>query len=155
MTDAGPNVGEEAPDFTLFTSDRTPITLSSFRGSQNVLLAFFPFAFTGVCTDEFCELGQEIDQFQATGTKVMGVSCDAGPSLAEFKAKHQIPIELLSDYKKEVSNMYGTLNEKFGYSERAYFVIDQDGVLRWRHVENGIDERRDNAELLKQLETLV
>ncbi len=149
-----PRPGEPAPDFTLPSTGGTDVTLSSFKGKSNVLLAFFPLAFTGVCTAEMCDFSADFDSFQHANTKVLGISVDAIPTLKEFKAKHGIAVDLLSDFKREVSRRYGTLLEEPFLSARAYFIVDRDGIVRWSHVEDELGHKRENAELLAQLQQL-
>lgn len=157
MTVAGsvrPAVGSVAPDFTLSSSAREPVTLSSFRGRQHVLLAFFPMAFTSTCTEDLCEMGEDYEQYARHDVQVLGISCDLGPALAAFKAARNIGVELLSDARREVSRAYGVMREDDGFSERAYVLIDREGILRWMHVEAELGHRRGTAELLRQLEAL-
>ncbi|MGA0920655.1 MAG: redoxin domain-containing protein, partial [Gemmatimonadaceae bacterium] len=103
-----PAIGSVAPDFTLDSTGGS-VTLSAFRGKQHVLLAFFPLAFTGVCTAEMCAFGDDFDAFASRDVAVLPISIDAVPSLKEFKAKHAMRVELASDFKREVSRAYGTL----------------------------------------------
>ena len=106
-----PAVGELAPDFTLPSTDGTDVTLSSFHGNTKVVLAFFPLAFTGVCTAELCSFTQDYRQFANLNAEVLGISVDSVPTLVEFRAKHNIEITLLSNFKRDVSRSYGTLLE--------------------------------------------
>lgn len=145
-----PPVGSEAPDFTLPSTSGEAVTLSSLRG-RNVLLAFFPAAFTRVCTSEMCEFTEDYAQYQTAGTVVVPISVDGIPSLREFRAKEKIGPELLSDFHREVSRRYGVLNEEKFLSMRAYVLIDAAGVVRWGHVEEQAGQRRATAELLAQL----
>ena len=158
MTNAaqpGPAIGEPAPDFTLASTAGKDVTLSSFRGQKNVLLAFFPLAFTSTCTSELCAFSDDFDRFVRSGTVVLPISVDAVPSLKEFKAKHRMQVELLSDFKRQVSRAYDVLLEDKFFSKRAYFLIDRAGRLRWRHIEAELGHRRDDAELLRQIEALA
>ena len=106
-----PAVGEPAPDFTLPSTDGTDVTLSSFRGSTKVVLAFFPLAFTGVCMAELCSFTEDHTQFANLNAEVLGISVDSVPTLVAFRAKYDMEITLLSDFKREVSRSYGTLLE--------------------------------------------
>ncbi|MES1259402.1 MAG: redoxin domain-containing protein, partial [Gemmatimonadota bacterium] len=92
-----PAVGSEAPDFTLRSSAKEDVTLSSFRGKQNVLIAFFPLAFTGTCTAELCAFTDDFSQFASHATVVLPISVDSTDTIREYKAKYQMPFELLSD----------------------------------------------------------
>jgi len=153
MSAATPAVGSLAPDFTL-ESTGGAITLSSFRGAQHVLLAFFPLAFTGVCTAEMCAFGEDSDAFASRDVAVVPISVDAVPSLKEFKAKHAMRVELASDFRREVSRAYGTLLEERFFSTRAYFLIDKAGIVRWSFVEATPGTRRENAEILEEIAKL-
>ena len=153
MTDSRPAVGSVAPDFTLPNSARQDVTLSDFRG-RNVLLAFFPLAFTGVCTTELCDMRDDWDQFERSNTAVLAISVDSTATLAEFKRQHAMKTELLSDFKRTVSRAYGVLLEDRFHSARAYFLIDAAGIVRWVHVEEQTADKRTNAELIERIEAL-
>jgi glutaredoxin-dependent peroxiredoxin len=148
-----PAVGSPAPDFTLPSTAGIDVTLSQLRG-KNVLLAFFPLAFTSVCTQEMCSFSEDYGRFRDANTEVLPVSVDSIPTLREFKAKERMSVELLSDFKREVSRRYGTLLEDKFFSARAYILIDPEGIVRWVYVEDTPGTRRDNEELLEQLEAL-
>jgi peroxiredoxin len=154
-TPSPPKVGDLAPDFTLASTGAAPVTLSSLRGKQHVLLAFFPAAFSSVCTAEFCEMRDSYDQFVSHDVTVFPISVDSFHSLREFKAKHGMQVELLSDFRREVSAAYGTLIPEKLLSNRAYFLIDKAGVVRWAHVEPNPGSRRDNAEVLAEIAKLT
>jgi len=147
-------VGDPAPDFTLAATTGEDVTLGDHRGKSNVLLAFFPLAFTGVCTAEMCDFSAGLPEFQDVGTVVLGVSVDAVPSLLAFREREGITIDLLSDIRREVCRAYGTLMEESFFSRRAYFIIDRGGTIRWIHVERELGDRRDNEELLAELAKL-
>jgi peroxiredoxin len=149
-----PQIGDLAPDFTAASTSGSDVSLSSFRGKRNVLLAFFPLAFTGTCTKELVCFTEDFDQFAGKGVEILPISVDATPSLKEFKNKLQMKTELLSDFKRDVSRAYGVLNEDRFYSNRAYFLIDKEGRVRWSHVEGNNGERRDNSEILAAIELL-
>jgi len=149
-----PQVGEAAPDFTAPSTSGENVSLSSFRGKSNVLLAFFPLAFTGTCTKELVCFNEDFDQFAGRGVEILPISVDSIPSLREFKNKLQTKTELVSDFKRDVSRAYGVLNEDRFYSNRAYFLIDKAGVVRWAHVETNNSDRRENQELLSAMELL-
>ena len=136
-----PPVGAEAPDFTLPSTAGSSITLSSLRG-KNVLLAFFPLAFTSTCTKELCDMRDEWDQFATDDTVVIPLSVDSTPTLKEFKSKYSFHSDFLSDFKRDVARQYGVLIEDRFYSNRAYFLIDAMGILRWAHVEENPSHRR-------------
>jgi len=148
-----PAVGSPAPDFTLPSTAGTDVTLSGLRG-RNVLLAFFPLAFTKTCTTEMCAFSDDYSQFQDANTVVLPISVDSVPTLKEFKAKERMSLDLLSDFKRDVSRRYGTLLEDKFFSNRAYVLIDRNGVVRWTYAETTPSTRRENAELLEQLRAL-
>jgi peroxiredoxin len=146
-----PAVGSPAPDFTLPSTSGTDVTLSSLRG-RNVLLAFFPLAFTKVCTQEMCSLTEDYGRFRDANTEVLPISVDSVPTLREFKDKERISVDMLSDFKREVSRRYGTLIEDKFFSNRAYVLVGADGMVRWAFAEDSPSTRRENRELLAQLE---
>jgi peroxiredoxin len=154
MTAAVPPVGSPAPEFTLPSTSGKPVTLSSLRGKK-VLLAFFPLAFTSTCTKELCDMRDDWDQFAGSDTVVLPISVDSTASLGEFKSKYAMQSDLLSDFRREVSRLYGVLLEDRFYSTRAYFVIDREGTIRWAHVEANPSQKRSNAELFEQLRALA
>jgi glutaredoxin-dependent peroxiredoxin len=148
-----PAVGSTAPDFTLPSTAGTDVTLSGLRG-RNVLLAFFPLAFTKTCTTELCAFSEDYSQFQGANTVVLPISVDSVPTLKEFKAKERMSVDLLSDFKRDVSRRYGTLLEDKFFSNRAYVLIDRNGVVRWTFAEDTPSTRRENAELLERLRAI-
>ena len=149
-----PQVGELAPDFTAASTSGSNVALDSFRGKRNVLLAFFPLAFTGTCTKELVCFTEDFDQFANHGVEILPISVDSVPSLREFKNKLQMKTELLSDFKRDISRAYGVLNEDRFYSNRAYFLINKLGILRWSHVESNNSDRRGNEEILAAMKLL-
>jgi peroxiredoxin len=149
-----PQVGDAAPEFTAASTSGKEVSLSSFRGKRNVLLAFFPLAFTGTCTKELVCFSEDFDQFAGKGVEILPISVDSTASLREFKNKLQMKTDLLSDFKRDISRAYGVLNEDRFYSNRAYFLIDKDGRVRWSHVEGNNSERRENSEILAAIKLL-
>ncbi|MGH7646267.1 MAG: redoxin domain-containing protein, partial [Gemmatimonadales bacterium] len=115
---------------------------------------FFPLAFTGVCTAELKAFCQDFGRFQSAATAVLPISVDAVPSLKAFRREQGMTVHLLSDFKRTVSRSYGVLREQDFFSERAYFLVDTRGILRWAHVEASLEDRRDDAELLQQIGAL-
>ncbi len=113
-----PVVGQPAPDFTLPSTAGKDVTLSSYRGDSHVLLAFFQLAFTGPCTAELCAFSTDYAQFEVLGCRVLPISVDSIPTLKEFKAKERMSVDLLSDFKREVCRLYGTLLEDKFFSRR-------------------------------------
>ncbi len=132
-------VGQQAPDFTLFDSDKQPVTLSGLKGN-NVLLLFFPQAFTGVCTTELCNIRDNIANYNNANAKVLGISVDSVFTLAKFKEEQKLNFPLISDFNKEVSTTYDTIFDVFpvfgmkGVSKRSAFVIDKEGVVKYAEV---------------------
>ena len=149
-----PQAGDVAPEFTAASTSGSEVSLSSFRGRRNVLLAFFPLAFTGTCTKELVCFTEDFDQFAGNGVEILPISVDSTASLREFKNKLQMKTELLSDFKRDISREYGVLNEDRFYSNRAYFLIDKEGRVRWSHIEDKNGERRENSEILAAIKLL-
>lgn len=150
---AVPAVGQEAPDFTLPSTSGEKVTLSSLRGKP-VLIAFFPLAFSGTCTEELCEMRDDHDHFIERDVVVLPISVDHRYSLKEYKAKHGMKVDLLSDFKREVSRSYGVLMDDRFYANRAYFLVDRNGIIRWVHVEENTDDRRADRELLAAIDAV-
>jgi len=148
-----PSVGREAPDFTLPSTSGDKVTLSSLRGKP-VLIAFFPLAFSGTCTAELCDMRDHHDLFAERGVTVLPISVDSTYSLKEYKAKHGMKVDLLSDFKREVARLYGVLLEDKFFANRAYFLVDKDGMIRWAHVEDNPGQKRDDSEILAEIDKL-
>src|SRR6266513_5498958 len=149
-----PQVGDIAPDFTAASTSGSDVSLGSLRGKKNVLLAFFPLAFTGTCTKELVCFTEDFDQFARGHVEILPISVDSVPTLREFKNKLQMKTELLSDFKRDISRAYGVLNEDRFYSNRAYFLIDKEGRVRWSHIEAKNGDRRENSEILTAIKLL-
>jgi len=129
-------VGDMAPDFTLPSTAGKPVTLSEFRGKKNVVLAFYPAAFTGGCTKEMTAYGANQSQFEGMETQVFGVSTDNTPSQKVFAEQTGAKFPMLSDFtNRKVSKDYGVLMEQRGLANRATFVIDKEGKIA--HIEEG------------------
>jgi peroxiredoxin len=131
-------IGQQAPDFTLYDSNKNQVTLSAQKG-KNVLLLFFPLAFTSVCTRELCSVRDNLGFYNEVNAEVFGISVDSLQTLNRFKADQQLNFTLLSDFNKEVSRLYGSIYELFGHnmkgvSKRSAFVIDKNGVVRYAEV---------------------
>jgi peroxiredoxin len=150
-----PQVGSTAPDFSAKSTSGETFTLSSLRGKKNVLLAFFPLAFTGMCTKEMIAFTNDYDQFAGKDVEVVPISVDSVDSLKEFKSKLGMRTDLVSDFKRDISRAYGVLIEDRFYSNRAYFLIDKQGIVRWVHVEAHPGQKRENSEILAQIEGLA
>ena len=130
--------GHAAPDFSLFDSDKNKVTLSELKG-KNVLLLFFPQAFTGVCTKELCAIRDNIASYNNVNATVLGISVDSVFTLNKFKEEQQYNFSLLSDFNKEVSGLYDTIYHDWildmkGVSKRSAFVIDKEGIVQYAEV---------------------
>lgn len=131
-------IGQAAPDFSLVNTEKSTVTLSSLKGS-NVVLLFFPMAFTSVCTEELCFMRDNMARFSALDAIILGISVDSPFTLAKYKEEQQLNFDLLSDFNKEVSTAYDALYAEFafgmkGVSKRAAFVLDREGVIRYAEV---------------------
>lgn len=146
--------GMTAPDFTLPSTSGEMVSLADFRGKRHVLLAFFPAAFTGTCTNEMCEFSSDHGAYASHNTEVLPISVDQVPSLKAFQAQERIDVQILSDARREVCRAYGVLDEGRFNARRSYFLIDRDGQIRWVHVEAQGGEKRNTAELIRQVEAL-
>ena len=137
-------VGSEAPDFTLNDYNKQQVQLSSFRGDKPVLLVFYPFAFSGICTGELCQLRDEFADYDGKGVQVLGVSVDTPFSLKAWAEVEGYQFPLLSDFwpHGEVARSYGVFNEDAGLAVRGTFLIDTAGVVRFAEV-NAPGEARD------------
>lgn len=150
-----PPVGSVAPDFTLPSTAGQDITLSSFRGKQAVLIAFFPLAFTSTCTAELCAFNEDYDQFASKDVAILPISVDSTATLSEFRKKLGLETHLASDFKRVVSTLYGVLLEDRFYAGRSYFLVDKRGIVRWAFVEEKQGNRRENSEILTQIAALT
>jgi peroxiredoxin len=148
-------VGDVAPDFRLRDQHGQEQALMLRRGSRNVVLVFYPFAFTGVCTGEMRALAGCVPDLDALDTDVIAVSCDTVPSLRAFADREGLAFPLVSDFwpHGEVSTSYGAFEPALGAAGRATFVIDRDGVVRWT-VRHAIAEARDVTDYVKALAEL-
>ncbi|NUT99695.1 MAG: peroxiredoxin [Saccharothrix sp.] len=137
-------VGSQAPDFTLNDYNKQPVTLSSFRGERNVLLVFYPFAFSGICTGELCQVRDELATYESENVQVVGVSVDTPFSLKAWAEQQGYTFPLLSDFWPHgaVASEYGVFNEAAGLANRGTFLIDTEGVVRYAEV-NAPGEARD------------
>ena len=131
-------VGDNAPDFKLYSSDLTEIALSGFKGKK-VIIHFFPMAFTGTCTEQLCTMRDNFSYYEGINAQVIGISVDSPFSLAKFKEAQSYQFPLLSDFNKEVSAAYGAFYDEFvfglkGVSKRAAFVINEEGKIAYVEV---------------------
>ena len=136
-TDAAIQVGQPAPDFTLISDEKKPVTLAEQRG-KNVVLLFFPAAFTSVCTAELCNVRDNYEAYNDLNAQVFGISVDMPYTLAEYRKQQSLNFPLLSDFNKQASTAYGTIYDDWwglhGVSKRSAFVIDKDGIVRHAEV---------------------
>jgi peroxiredoxin len=147
--------GAKAPDFTLKNQHGEMISLSDYRGEKNVVLLFYPFAFTGVCTGELCALRDELPAFVNDDVQLLAVSNDSPFALRVFAEQEGLTYPLLSDFwpHGDASRAYGVFDEEKGCAVRGTFIIDKEGVVRWTVV-NGLPDARDLDEYVKALQTL-
>ncbi|MEV6651025.1 peroxiredoxin [Streptomyces sp. NPDC051219] len=148
-------VGTKAPDFELRDNHGATVRLSDFKGEKNVVLLFYPFAFTGVCTGELRALRDELPNFVNDDVQLLAVSNDSIHTLRVFAEQEGLDYPLLSDFwpHGEVSRAYGVFDEEKGCAVRGTFVIDKDGVVRWTVV-NALPDARDLNEYVKALDGL-
>jgi peroxiredoxin len=148
-------VGDQAPDFELKDPHGTPVRLSSFRGAKNVVLVFYPLAFSSVCSSELCAIRDEFPDVTREDVELLTVSVDSTYTHRAWSDAEHFTFELLSDFwpHGEVSRAYGVFDEEKGCAVRGTFVIDKAGVVRWSVV-NGLPDARDEQEYLKALAAL-
>jgi peroxiredoxin len=137
-------VGEPAPDLTLRSQHGEEVTLSSFRGERAVLLVFYPFAWSGTCTGELCEIRDDLAQYENDAVQVLAVSCDPVHTLRAWSQDQGYTFPLLSDFWPHgaAANAYGVFNPATGSATRGTFLVDTEGTLRWSVV-NGMGQARD------------
>ncbi|WP_239377456.1 peroxiredoxin [Frankia sp. Cj5] len=148
-------VGTAAPDFTLRDQNNEEVVLSEFRGRRNVVLLFYPLTFTGICQGELCAVRDDLSSFQNDDVQLLAISVDSPYAHKVWADREGYDFPLLADFwpHGEVACSYGVLEESKGFAVRATFVIDKEGIVRWRVV-NGPGEARDHAEYLKALAAL-
>jgi len=132
------SIGTKAPDFALRDTEKKLVTLQQLKGN-NLLLLFFPLAFTGVCTKELCSVRDSIAAYNNINATVFGISVDSPQTLAKFKAEQNLNFTLLSDFNKEASTSYDYIYDVFagwmkGVSKRSAFVIDKEGTVQYAEV---------------------
>lgn len=130
--------GQPAPDFSLFNSEKAKVNLSDYKG-KNLVILFFPQAFTGVCTTELCSVRDNLNVYTGLNAEVVGISVDSIFTLAKFKEEQQYNFPLLSDFNKTISQAYGAFYDDFvfdmkGVSRRAAFVVDKEGTVQYAEV---------------------
>ncbi|WP_433503234.1 peroxiredoxin [Pseudonocardia halophobica] len=150
-----PEVGTKAPDFTLKDQDKQEVTLSSFQGDKAVLVVFYPFAFSGICTGELCTVRDDLSSFQNDDVQILAVSTDPTFSLKAWATAENYTFPLLSDFwpHGEVAKAYGVFNEGAGMAVRGTFLVDREGVIRFAEV-NQPGEARDQEGWKKALAAL-
>jgi len=138
------SIGDLAPDFELVNQFGEKVSLSSFRGKKNVVLVFFPFAFTGTCTGELCALRDDLSAFQNENIELLAISCDAMFTQKVFAEKEGYNFPLLSDFWPHgaVASKYGVFNEDRGLALRGTFIIDQAGIVRWSVINSPAEARK-------------
>lgn len=131
-------IGQPAPDFSLFNTEKNQIALSNFHG-KNVVILFFPLAFTGVCTNELCSMRDQLATYENLKAEILAISVDSLFVLSKFKKENNFNFELLSDFNKEVSQLYGCLYDTFVFdmqkvAKRSAFVVDKNGMLQYAEI---------------------
>jgi peroxiredoxin len=150
--------GQKAPPFSLYDSDKNKVNLSDYAG-KNILLLFFPLAFTSVCTAELCSVRDNLARYNQLNAEVFGISVDSLHTLNRFKQDQHLNFRLLSDFNKEVSAEYGCLYDKFsfdmkGVSKRAAFVLDKNGIVKYAEVLENAGNQPDFNAIQHALETV-
>lgn len=154
-------IGQKAPDFVAQMSDGAkvePFKLSDHLGEENIVLAFFPFAFSGVCTEEFCTFRDDLSRYSELNAKVLGISVDSPHALNAWIRHDGLKINMLSDFNKEVSPQFGAFHEELGpykgVSKRSIFVLDKEGMIKYRWVSDVPTNLPDFEEVQKALQSL-
>lgn len=150
--------GDKAPYFKLVDSDRKEVSLDNFKG-RNLVILFFPMAFTSVCTTELCSMRDTIGDYEQLNADVVGISVDSPFTLNKFKQEQELNFPLLSDFNKEASTAYGSLYENFilglkGVSKRSAFVIDKEGTVQYAEVLENAGEVPDFEAVKSALNSL-
>ncbi len=149
------DVGDQAPDFELKDQHGTPVRLSGFRGQKNVVLVFYPLAFSGVCSGELCAMRDDFPEVSRDDVELLTVSVDSRYSHRVWADQEGFNFELLSDFwpHGEVARSYGVFDENLGFATRGTFIIDKNGVVRWKVV-NPVPQAREIADYQKALAAL-
>lgn len=131
-------VGQQAHDFKLFNTEKKEVSLGDFKG-KNLVILFFPLAFTGVCTAELCSIRDNYNVYTALNAEVVGISIDSIFSLERFKKEQNYNFDLLSDFNKTTAKAYDSLYELFGFgmigvTKRSAFVIDKNGIIQYAEI---------------------
>lgn len=149
-------VGDKAPLFTLTSDELKPVSLADFKG-ENVVLLFFPLAFTGVCTEELCTMRDGIADYAGLDAKILALSVDSPFTLGVFKKQQSLNFPLLSDFNKETARNYGSFYEEFvmgmrGVAKRSAFVIDKEGIVQYAEVLESAGDQPDYGAIKNTLE---
>ncbi|MCW2776652.1 MAG: alkyl hydroperoxide reductase/Thiol specific antioxidant/Mal allergen [Frankiales bacterium] len=146
------DVGDTAPDFELPDADRAPVRLSDFRGSKNVVLVFYPLAFTGVCQGELCAIRDSIADFSGDDVQTLAISCDSTAVHKKWAEEQGYTFPLLADFwpHGEVARQYGVFQEEIGLALRGTFIVDKEGKVVYKTV-NAIPDARDPDEYRRVL----
>ena len=145
-------IGNTAPDFKLLNQDGQEVKLSDFKGT-NVVLAFYPFDFSPVCTEEFGCFQDDLHDLKSLEAQVLGISVDSKYCHKAFADKLNLKFPLLSDFSKDVCKLYGTLRQE-GFSNRAYFIIDKNGMIRFKKIMDVPKDRMENKDLIVELKKI-
>jgi len=151
-------IGDKAPDFKLFSSEKEEVSLKNFEG-ENLLILFFPQAFTGVCTTELCSVRDNMAFYNNVKAKVVAISVDSIFTLDRFKKDQNLNFQLLSDFNKEISPKYGAFYDSFafnmkGVAKRSAFVVDKNGTIQYAEVLESAGDLPDFEKITKTLESL-
>jgi peroxiredoxin len=148
-------IGTVAPDFTLMDQHGSPVTLSSFKGEKNVVILFYPFAFSGICTGELCALRDDLAAFQNDDVQLLAISCDPMYSLRAFAEQEGYKFPVLADFWPHggAAKDYGVFDEARGCAVRGTFIVDKNGILVWQIV-NGLGDARNLVEYKSALASL-
>ncbi len=152
------NVGDKAPQFKLWNSEKEEVSLFDYNG-KNVLVLFFPLAYTSVCTTELCETRDSMKKYESAGVDVIAISVDSLFVLAKYKADHELNFPLLSDFNKEISRIFGCLYGEYifemqGVSKRSSFLIDKEGIIRYAEVLENARELPNFAAIKEAISSL-
>jgi peroxiredoxin len=152
------NIGDRAPEFTLYNTKNEKVSLSDFK-NQNTLILFFPLAFTGVCTTELCDTRDNMKKYESLDTNILAISVDSVFTLDKFKSEQKLNFPLLSDFNKEVSRIYGALYENWildmkGVSKRSAFIVDKKGIIRYAEVLENAGDLPNFARIFETLDGL-
>jgi len=156
-----PRIGQKVPEFVLPDSDKKTRSLSEFTKQGTVVLAFFPFAFSGTCDKEMCTFRDGFGTLQALGAQLAGISVDSSYSLKAFAQTYNLQFTLLSDFNKKVAKLYGVLQDSWvapgykGVAKRSIFVVDRRGILRYRWVTDVPSDEPPYPEVTKAAQKLA